>query len=33
MADLNVVRSSDRTDEVGRLFYCIIAKGKNEYLY
>ena len=31
MADLNVVRSSDRTAEFGRLFHCTIAKGKNEY--
>ena len=28
MADLNVVRSSERTAEVGRLFHCTIAKGK-----
>ena len=32
MADLNVVRSSERTAEVARLFHCTIAKGKNEYL-
>ena len=32
MADLTVVRSSERTAEVGRLFYCTIAQGKNEYL-
>ena len=31
MADLNVVRSSERTAEVERLFHCTIAKGKNEY--
>ena len=28
MADLREVRSSDRTAEEGRLFYCTIAKGK-----
>ena len=28
MADLNVVRSSERTAEVGRLFHCTIATGK-----
>ena len=28
MADLNVVRSSERTAEVGRFFHCTIAKGK-----
>ena len=28
MEDLNVVRSSERTVEVGRLFHCTIAKGK-----
>ena len=32
MADLNIVGSSDRTAEVGRLLNCTIAKGKNEYL-
>ena len=32
MADLNVVRSSDRTAEDGKLFHCTIAKRKNEYL-
>ena len=32
MADLNVVRSSDRTAEVGGLFHCTVANGKNEYL-
>ena len=26
------VRSSNRTAEGGRLVYCKIAKGKNEYL-
>ena len=30
MADLNAVRSSERTAEVGRLFHCTIAKGQNE---
>ena len=32
MADLNVVRSSERTAEVRMLFHCTIAKGKNEHL-
>ena len=28
MADLKEVRSSNRTDEGGRLFHCTIVKGK-----
>ena len=32
MADLKEVRSSNRTAEDGRLFHCMIAKGKKEYL-
>ena len=30
MVDLNVVRSSDWTAEVGRLFHCTVAKGEND---